>query len=198
MLYKIGRKMAWLLVKVIFFFQSENTEVIPKEGGAVICPNHRSFWDPVLLAAAIKRPMAYIGKEELFKNKIFAWCLRQCHCFPVQRGGGDMAVVKTAVSLLKQGEVLVVFPEGERIRGGKKPHPKPGAFRLAMMAGVPVIPAGIGGSFRFFRKMRLRVGEKIDTLPYKKEKLHEEDYDRIIKDVMQKAYSLAGMEDAYV
>ncbi|MBQ7033931.1 MAG: 1-acyl-sn-glycerol-3-phosphate acyltransferase [Clostridia bacterium] len=197
MLYKIARKLAWLLAKVIFFFQTENTEIVPKEGGAVICANHRSFWDPVLLAAAIKRPMAYIGKEELFRNKIFGWLLRQLHCYPVQRGGGDMAVVKTAVTLLKKGEVLVVFPEGERIRKGKKPHPKPGAFRLAMMAGVPVIPAGIGGSFKVFRKMRLAIGEKIDTLPYKKQRPHEEEYNQIIKDIMQTTYSLAGMEDIY-
>ena len=198
MFYKIIRKIAWLIAKVIFFFRADNVDAVPAEGGAVICANHRSFWDPVLIAAAIKRPLAYIGKEELFKNKLFAMVLRGLHCYPVRRGGGDLAIVKTALSLLKQGEALVIFPEGERIRNGKKPNPKPGAFRLGIMAGVPVIPVGIGGNFKVFRKMKVCAGAPIDTTDYKGKRYTEEEYDAIIKDVMQKIYVLAGMDDMHV
>ncbi len=197
MFYKIARVAALLLAKLLFFMRIEGIRAVPDEGGAIICANHRSFWDPVLIAAAVKRPLAYIGKEELFKNKLFAAVLRGLHCFPVRRGGGDLAVVKTAISLLKKGEALVIFPEGERIRKGKKPNPKPGAFRLAVMAGVPVIPVGIGGPFRAFRKMHLKAGAPIDTAPYKGQRLTDGEYDRIIRDIMDKTYSLAGMEDVY-
>ncbi len=197
MFYKIIRKVAWLLVKILFFFKADRMDFIPAEGGAVICANHRSFWDPVLIAAAVKRPLAYIGKEELFKNKLFSAVLHGLHCYPVRRGGGDLAVVKTALTLLKNGEALVIFPEGERIRCGKKPNPKPGAFRLGIMAGVPVIPVGIGGNFRIFRKMHVRAGAPIDTLEYKGKRFSEEEYERIIKDVMQKTYTLAEMDGMY-
>ncbi len=198
MVYKFVRKVGWLLVKLLFFLRIEGIEKISAEGGAVICANHRSFWDPVLIAASVKRPLAYIGKEELFKNKLFSFMLRQFHCFPVKRGGGDMAVVKTAITLLRSGEALVIFPEGERIRKGKKPEPKPGAFRLAMMTGVPIIPVGIGGNFRFFRKMHLSVGDPIDTTIYKGQRFSEEEYDKFIRDIMQTTYTLAGTEQAHV
>ena len=195
MFYKIVRKIAWFIAKALFFVRIKDVEKIPPEGGAVICPNHRSLWDAVLVAAAIKRPLAYIGKAELFENKLLAYFLRKLHCFPVRRGGGDLAIVKTALQLLKDGEALVIFPEGERIRAGKKPNPKPGAFRLAAMTGVPVIPVGIGGNFKLFRKMQVSVGEPIDTTVYKGQRLTEEQYDEIIKDVMQKCYQLAGLEE---
>ncbi|MBE7025576.1 MAG: 1-acyl-sn-glycerol-3-phosphate acyltransferase [Ruminococcaceae bacterium] len=194
MFYKIVRKIAWIITKLLFFIRIKDANKIPAEGGCVICPNHRSLWDAVLVAAAVKRPLAYIAKEELFKNKLFAAVLRSLHCFPVRRGGGDLAVVKTALQLLKNGEALVIFPEGERIRGGKKPNPKPGAFRLATMTGVPVIPVGIGGNFRLFQQMQFCVGDPIDTKVYKGQRMTEEEYDKIIKDIMQKCYTLAGMD----
>ncbi len=194
MFYKVVRKIAWLVCKITFFFRADSIQKIPETGGAVICANHRSFWDPVFIAGAVKRPLAYIGKQELFKNKLFSWVLRNLHCFPVNRGGGDFAVVKTALRLLRSGEALVIFPEGERIRKGKKPHPKPGALRLAIMAGVPVIPVGIRGEIKPFKKMEIRVGTPIDTSVYKDRKYTEEEYDALIKEIMAKVYSLAGTE----
>ncbi len=167
---------------------------MPKTGGVVLCPNHRSYWDAILIAASIKRPLAYIGKAELFENKLFAYFLRKMHCYPVKRGGGDLAIAKTALSLLKNGEALVIFPEGERIRKGKTPRPKPGALRLAVMADVPLVPMGIGGSFRLFRKMRVVAGEAIDTAKYRGTRFSEEEYKTMISDIMKTIYSLAETE----
>lgn len=194
MFYKIIRKIAWLICKTLFFFRTNGGQNIPNTGGAVICANHRSYWDPVMIAGAIKRPLAYIGKQELFKNKLFTLILRNLHCFPVNRGGGDLAVVKTALRLLRGGEALVIFPEGERIRNGKKPNPKPGALRLAIMAGVPVIPVGIRGDIKLFQKMEIHVGTPIDTSVYKDKKYTEEEYNTLIKEIMSEVYSLAGTE----
>ncbi len=194
MFYKFVRKLAWLLAKAIFFLRIKNIENIPKTGGAVICANHRSFWDVVLLAASIKRPLAFIGKQELFDIKPLGFLIKHLHCYPVKRGGGDFAVVKTAVSLLKNEELMVIFPEGERIRKGKKPHPKPGALRIAIMAGVPVIPVGIKGNFKWFRRMEITAGEPIDTSVYKGHKYTEEDYNTMIWNIMDEIYSFAGTE----
>ncbi len=198
MFYKFVRKIAWLLTKTLFFLRAEGMENVPEEGGAVICANHRSCWDAVFIAASIRRPLAYIAKEELFKNKLFAAVLRKLHCYPVKRGGGDLAIAKTALTLLKKGEALVIFPEGERIRKGKTPVLKPGAFRLALMAGVPIIPMGIGGNFRWFKKMYIRAAEAVDVTPYKGKKYTEEEYTAFIGDIMKTAYALAETEKANV
>ena len=153
MLYKFVRKIAWLIAKILFFLRIEGMENIPKEGGVVICANHRSFWDAVLIAGSIRRPMAYIAKEELFKNKLFGAILRKLHCYPVKRGGGDLAIAKTALSLLKNGEALMIFPEGERIRKGKKPVLKPGAFRHAGRKRISVSCLTLAG--KCFQKILL-------------------------------------------
>lgn len=195
MFYKIVRKLAWLVTKLLFFVRIEDIQNVPCTGGAVICANHRSFWDAVLIAASVQRPLAYIAKEELFKNKVFGYVLRKLNCYPVRRGGGDLAIVKTAISLLKSGEALVIFPEGERIRKGKKPVLKPGALRLAIMCGVPLIPVGIGGNFRLFRKMRVKAGTPLDTSVYKGKRFTDEEYNQLIGQIMDTVYHLAKTGD---
>ncbi len=194
MFYKIIRKAAYLIAKVIFFFRAENMENIPKTGGAMLCANHRSLWDAVLIAAAVKRPLAFIGKEELFDIKPLGFFLKRLNCYPVKRGGGDIAVVKTAIRILREGEAMLIFPEGERIRKGKKPNPKAGALRIAMMTEVPIIPIGIKGNFKWFHKMEVCAGEPMDTTAYKGNKYAEEDYKKMTWDIMDKIYSLAETE----
>lgn len=191
MFYRFVCFLGYLLTKTLFFLRAEGEENIPKTGGAVICANHRSLWDAILIAVTMRRPLAFIAKEELFKTKLFSFVLRKLHCYPVRRDGHDLAVVKTALSLLKKGELLVIFPEGERIRKGKTPNLKPGAFRLAVMASVPLVPAGICGNFRFFRRMRVRYGESMETAAYKGQRLTEEEYAMQISSVMEKVYALA-------
>ena len=198
MLYSIVHKVGRLLTKLIFFLHMDGGENIPKTGGVVLCANHRSLWDAILISACVHRPMAFIGKEELFKNKLFAFVLRKLHCYPVKRGGGDLSVVKTAISLLRNGEALLIFPEGERIRKGKKPNPKTGAFRLAQMTGVPLVPMGICGDFRLFRKMRIRVGEAIDMTSEKGVRYTDVEYREKIEAIMQTIYALAETEQDHV
>lgn len=194
MFYKIIRKAAYFIAKSIFFVRIINMENIPASGGAMLCANHRSLWDAVLIAASVKRPLAFIGKEELFDIKPLGFFLKRLHCYPVKRDGGDIAVVKTAIRLLREGEAMMIFPEGERIRKGKKPNPKAGALRIAMMTGVPLIPIGIKGNFKWFHKMEVCAGEPIDTAMYKGNKYTEEEYKNMTWDIMDKIYSLAGTE----
>lgn len=194
MFYKIIRKAAYGLAKLIFFVRIKNMDVIPKTGGVMLCANHRSLWDAVLIAAAVKRPLAFIGKEELFDIKPLGFFLKRLNCYPVKRDGGDIAVVKTAVRLLRAGQPMMIFPEGERIRKGKKPNPKAGALRIAMMTEVPIVPIGIKGNFKWFRKMEVCAGEMIDTSVYKGKKYTDEEYKNLTWDIMDKIYALAGTE----
>ena len=87
------------------------------EHGAMLCPNHNSNWDPVLVA--LKVPVNYrlhiMAKKELFCNKVFDWVLRKLGAFPVDRGEGDIEAVKNALKAIKSGDNLLIFPEGTRV-----------------------------------------------------------------------------------
>ncbi len=194
MFYRFVRFLGVIICKILFFIKHTDRNRIPAEGGAVICANHRSMWDGIFIAVTSRRTLAFIAKQELFKNKLFGFVLKKLNCYPVRRDGSDLSVVKTAISLLKKGEVLVIFPEGERIRKGKKPVLKSGAFRLAMMAGVPIVPAGIRGNFRLFSPMHVHYGEMIDISPYKGQRFTEEEYSQHIGDIMKTVYQLAEGE----
>lgn len=194
MFYRFVRFLGVVICKILFFVRHTDRDRIPASGGAVICANHRSMWDPVLIAVTTRRTLAFLAKQELFNNKFLGWALRKLNCYPVRRDGSDLSVVKTAVSLLKKGEVLLIFPEGQRIRKGKKPVLKSGAFRLAMMAGVPIIPTGIRGNFRWFRPMHVHYGERVDTMQYKGQRFTEEEYGRFITDIMNISYKLSEGE----
>ncbi len=191
MFCKFAQLLCRFVTKLLFFRTQEGVENIPETGGVVLCANHRSCWDPILISASMKRPLAFIGKAELFKNKLLAFVLRKLHCYPVQRGGGDLSIAKTALTLLKNGEALVIFPEGERIRKGKTPNPKPGAFRLAVMAGVPLVPIGICGRLKAFRKMHVRVGKPMDTAQLKGTRFTDEELKTHIGGIMETIYALA-------
>lgn len=194
MLYRIAQAIMRIVTKVCFFLTVENKDAVPETGGCVICANHRSFWDGILIAVAVRRPMAYIAKEELFRHKMIAFFMRKFHCYPVRRGGGDIAIVKTAISLLRQGEVLVIFPEGTRVKSGEKVDIKSGAIRLAAMTGVPLVPAGIFGNFRLFQKMRVRFGKPIAAAACREKRMTDEEYTEEMKKIMQTVYSLAETE----
>ena len=194
MFYKFVRKAAYIIARIIFFLRIKNIENIPRTGGVMLCANHRSVWDAVLIAATCKRPLAFIGKEELFDIKPLGFFLKRLNCYPVKRDGGDIAVVKTCIRVLKEGQALLIFPEGERIRKGKKPNPKAGALRIAIMTGVPLVPMGIKGNFKWFRRMEVSVGLPMDVSVYKGKKYTDEEYNAMTWDIMNKIYALAETE----
>lgn len=106
------------------------------EHGALLCPNHNSNWDPVLVA--LKVPVNYrlhiMAKKELFCNKVFDWVLRKLGAFPVDRGEGDIEAVKTALKAIKSGDNLLIFPEGTRVEHEGALPAKGG---VAVIASVP-------------------------------------------------------------
>lgn len=125
----------------------EGREHIPSEGAVIIAPNHKSYFDPPLVGVAIKkRVVHYMAKEELFRNPLFGWILRQFGTFPVKRGSVDRAAVRQAVKELKNGNALGIFPEGTRIKRSGLGRFHSGMASLALMTGTPVIPVAIVGS----------------------------------------------------
>lgn len=124
--------------------------------------NHTSNWDPFVLGFVIKhRPVRYMAKEELYKNKFFKWLLLALYTIPLARGKSDAHAIKEAVRALQDGSLLGIFPEGTRSKDKTLKPFQPGASLLALKAKVPVIPVYIKGGYRPFRKVTVFIGEPV-------------------------------------
>src|ERR671931_501189 len=121
---------------------------VPKTGGVLLAPNHRSFLDPFVIGTCVRRPIYFMAKQELFRNRLQAWFLNSLGAFPVRRGEADEESVATALALLERGEAVVIFPEGTRIRSGSLARPRRGVGRLALESGAPVVPIALTGTER--------------------------------------------------
>src|SRR6516162_895840 len=155
---------AYLLVRVIFqpffhvYFRMTRIgrEHIPTKGPVIVAANHRSFLDPFVIATMARRPMYYVAKKELFRNPIQAWILNALGAFPVDRGAGDGEMIETAKAILARGDIVLMFPEGTRVRPGSLGQPKRGVGRLALETGAPVVPVAVIGTEAVRRGWRIR------------------------------------------
>ncbi len=143
---------------------------IPKSGPFLLAPIHRSNIDTPLAAAVTSRRMRFMGKDSIWKFKPIGWVISSLGAFPVTRGSADREALKRCISVLESGEPLVLFPEGTRQSGPIVQPLFDGAAYVAVKAGVPIIPVGIGGSegvmpkgskMIYPRKCVLVVGEPI-------------------------------------
>ena len=149
-------------VRWVLRLQAYGTEHIPREGGFVLSANHVSNFDPWPLGMPLwpQRQLRFMAKVELFRSPLWP-ILKGAGAFKVHRGEGDEEAMRTAVRLAAGGEVVVIFPEGTRREKGvvKKFHARPhtGAARVALAAGVPLVPAAIAGTDRLIRLGPLKV-----------------------------------------
>ena len=168
-LYRIIGTLSVPVVKGLYRLRARGQEHLP-EGGFVLAANHTSNFDPWPLGIPLlpDRQLRFMAKSELF-NPIFTPILNAGGAFKVHRGQGDVEAMRTAIDLARAGEIVVMFPEGTRQEKGlRKKHrarPHTGAARIALTAGVPLVPVAIAGTDRLSRLGPLRVayGEPIDV-----------------------------------
>ncbi len=141
---------------VYFRMRRIGREHIPSTGPVIVAANHRSFLDPFVIATMARRPMYYVAKQELFRQRLVAWLLNALGAFPVNRGGSDAQMVTTAKAILGRGDIVLIFPEGTRIRPGSLGKPKRGVGRLALETGAPVVPVAVLGTEAIRRGWRIR------------------------------------------
>jgi 1-acyl-sn-glycerol-3-phosphate acyltransferase len=168
--YRIG----WLVVVPVFRLYTRLTingkEHIPASGAFVLAPTHRSYLDTPFAGTVRWKRMRFMGKHTMWKNRQFGWIFSALGAFPVQRGSADREALKRAIEVLRAGEPLVLFPEGERKEGPVVQPLFDGAVYIAIKAGVPIVPVGIGGServmpkharFIYPRKVHVEIGPPI-------------------------------------
>ena len=152
----------WVLFKIVFFMKFEGRENIEKGKNVVLMGNHQCMLDPICLALCVPdREIHFMGKKELWNNKLLGWLFTKVHGFPVDRGNVDMAAIRTAMGILKEGNTLGIFPEGTRSKVGHMLPLLGGASMLAFKSGCDVVPVYIDGNYKPFRRITVRVGKPI-------------------------------------
>lgn len=160
--YLLAGALTWPLLHGVFRLRAEGVENLPKSGGFVLAANHTSNFDPFPLAMPLwpRRFLRFMAKSELYWWPLGA-LITAGGGFPVRRGERDVEAIRTAMELAREGHIVAMFPHGTRQRKGlvKKYQPRPhtGAARIALDAGVPLVPAAIAGTDRLSRLERLRV-----------------------------------------
>ena len=172
---------AWLrvfcrLVGVVCFrirvFGREN---LPADGGALVCANHQSFFDPVLVGLICNRRMNYLARSTLFHFALLRWLIEFLDAIPIDREGVGLGGLKETLRRLKRGEMVLIFPEGTRSRDGEVAPLKPGFCAVARRAKVALVPIGLDGAYDAWprntklprrSRIHLSVGEPIlpDTI----------------------------------
>ena len=163
-LYRFGRGLLMPFYKLLFWYKIKGRENVPDDGAFIVCSNHLSNNDPVLLGIAIKRQVFYMAKAELFKNKFLSWLIRTLGAFPVERGAGDGKAINQAEEVVNDGRLLGIFIEGTRSKTGEFLRPKSGAAIIAHQMNVPVIPVCItpkNKKVKVFRKVTISWGKPI-------------------------------------
>jgi 1-acyl-sn-glycerol-3-phosphate acyltransferase len=166
--YNLAGILSAPVLKGVFRLHATGVDRVPREGGFVLAANHNSNFDPWPLAYPLwpKRQLFFMAKAELF-NPILGPPLRAGGAFPVRRGEADVESIEHAIAICKEGGIVAMFPEGTRRSKGlrkKFTHkPRTGAARIALTAGVPLVPAALDGTDRISRLPKLRVayGEPI-------------------------------------
>ena len=195
-LYNSVAALSWPVLRGLYRLEEHGVENLPESGGFVLAANHTSSFDPWPLGLPLwpGRQLHFMGKSELF-NLVLAPLLRAGGAFPVNRGEGDIQAIETAVRICREGGVVAMFPEGTRqVKGLRKKfehRPRTGSARIALAAGVPLVPAAIKGSDRLLRLAKLRVayGEPVpldDLIEAEPRVAQQEATDRL----MERIYAL--------
>jgi 1-acyl-sn-glycerol-3-phosphate acyltransferase len=168
--YLVIGGLSWPLLRVAYRLRATGRENLPRGGGYVLSANHTSSFDPWPLAVPLypRRFLRFMAKSELFWPPL-GWLITGAGGFRVRRGERDTTAIETAERLARDGHVVVMFPEGTRrakgLRKKRVARAHTGAARIALAAGVPLIPAAISGTDRLMRLPRLRVvyGTAVDV-----------------------------------
>lgn len=164
-LYRVVVTIIRPFVKILYRLKATGLENIPDKGSYIICPNHTSNADPVLLAITLKRQIYFMAKAELFKNKILGKIFKTVGAFPVNRGKGDTRAIETAENILKNGEQLGLFIEGTRSKNGEFLRPKTGCAMISYKMNTPIIPICISGEkehkVKMFKRNIMSIGKPI-------------------------------------
>lgn len=194
MLADLLRLSTEFFLKAFSGLRAEGLENIPRSGPVIIACNHRSNADPpsVLTSIFHVRPGRVLAKRELFSVPFVGWVLRVFHCIPVERGKGDLGAMKSLLAALKDGDCVLLFPEGTRARGDKPLEPKAGIGFVAAKSGAPIVTARIFNTEKYpwTHSVKVKFGRTLRFDEFKGAQDEKTAYIDFSKHVMQEIFSI--------
>ena len=188
--YKVKRCIIKFLIfvylKIVYRIQIVGLENVPKKGPVIFCGNHRSFLDAPLMEVTCKRDdTRFLAKEELTKNWYLAHLGKVFNVILVKRNAKDLGPMKEGLKTLKQDKALALFPEGTRNGLKKGIKPKTGVAYFALNSDATVIPVGIKGGEKPFKKATITYGKPLELDEYKETKKEKETAEKVTELIME-------------
>lgn len=158
------------LLHTYFRVKIYGAEKVPQSGGLIAVSNHASYLDPPLLSNCVRRPVAFMAKEELFKTPGLKQIIQVYGAYPVKRSTGDRAALRAATTAIESGWIAAIFLQGSRSNDGTITDPKLGAAWIAAKTQAPLLPISLWGtekvisnSFPFLKPVpvTVRIGDII-------------------------------------
>lgn len=192
MLYSIIKVIFYPIFKLIYWFKVKNKPANLPDNNLIICANHKSNLDPIIVALSVDRPVNFMAKKELFKSKILSYILTKLHAFPVDRGNSDIEAIRTSMLKLKDGNLLGIFPEGTRIKNEaeiKRENFNDGIAMIATRSKSDILPIEIRGDYKLFGNLEIIYKDIIKIEDFENIKNKKEQYTKIVDEVYNKIYN---------
>ena len=188
--YAVLYPLIWIFMRLFHPWKAVGVENIP-DGAVLMCGNHTSLGDPLYVVCCMggKRQTHVMAKAEIMRWPVIGWLLKKAGIFGVKRGKAEVAALKEALRVLRDGEKLLLFPEGTRVKEGEVSEAHTGAAMFATRTGAPLLPVYISPKKRIFRKTTVIFGQPYNPA-YEGRKATPEDYQRIADDLLVRIRSL--------
>lgn len=178
--YNFAKNFCDIILKPVYRFEVIGAENFPKDGGVLLCANHINNLDPIATGITTPRPVHYMAKAELFTVPVLGKIVSNVNAFPVKRGLSDREALRKGLAVLKEGNVLGLFPEGTRSKTGELGKGLAGAGFFALRSDAVVVPCGIIGPYKPFRSIKIVFGKPMDMTEARKSKMSAEDTTELI------------------
>ncbi|QHE52533.1 1-acyl-sn-glycerol-3-phosphate acyltransferase [Pontibacillus sp. HMF3514] len=185
-LYTFAKSVCAAIFYPKYKIKVEGKENVPDQGPVLICSNHISNYDPIVVGITAPRDIYFMAKEELFEKKALGWLLRKIHAFPVKRGMKDREALRKALGVLKDQNVLGLFPEGTRSKTGELKKGLAGAGFFALRSEATVIPCAIIGSYKSKEPLRVVYGKPVPMAELRERKASSQEVTDVIMGDIQK------------
>ena len=184
MIYTLGKPLFWLYYRIFFRIKIINRNNVPKTGGVVLCANHISNNDTLVLGVATKRKIHFLAKKEVFKYKIFVPVLKALNGIPINRENPERHVIKSVIQVLTNGGVLGIFAQGGRRAELDPNDAKSGAAFFAIKSSASIVPVKIESTYRFFSRITVTFGNPISMDEHKDKKIKSDLLNEITQQLM--------------
>ncbi|KAB8138499.1 1-acyl-sn-glycerol-3-phosphate acyltransferase [Gracilibacillus oryzae] len=185
-LYKFGKFLMKIWLKPKYNVKTVGLDNIPKTGPVIICSNHISNFDPPIVGMTCSRDIHFMAKEELFEKPLFGFILKNVHAFPIKRGMKDRNALRKGLDVLKEGNVLGLFPEGTRSKTGELKKGLAGAGFFALRSDAVIVPCAIIGDYSKKQPLIVSYGKPVEMKNLKERKASAQEVTDVIMEEIRK------------